>query len=382
MGKEEAEAACQAIRSGWVGQGPRVAEFEARLASLLGAPHAVVLSSGTAALHLALLAMGIGPGDEVLVPASSFIATANAVLMTGARPVFADVNPRTANLDVSDASLRVTPRTRALLVVHQLGLPADLHACRELCNRHGLRLVEDAACALGSRYGSEPIGRPHGLAACFSFHPRKVITTGEGGAVTTADAIVAERIRHLRNHGAEPTGLPPHRGGAIRYPILGYNARMSDLEAAVGLEQLDRLQWLLGKRAALAARYDSRLRGHSALDLPSLNPPGVTPSWQSYQVLLTPECPLSADAVAIALAEAGVDSRPGLTALHLEPLYLETNRGLCLPGAEQIAANGLMLPLHPGLSDSDVDLVCHILLDIFEAGRSGALGAHLDSRAP
>lgn len=361
LGEEEEQAAREALRSGWVGQGPRVAELEDRLKTLLGAPHAVALSSGTAALHLALLALEIGPGDEVVVPASSFIATANVVLMAGARPVLADVDPRTANLDVGDAAQRITSRTRALLVVHQLGLPADLPACLTLCARHDLALVEDAACALGSRHGAEPIGRPHGIMACFSFHPRKVITTGEGGAITTADGKLAERLRLLRNHGAEPTGLPVHRGDALRYPSLGFNARMSDLAAAVGLAQLGRLPVLLARRAALAARYHRLLEGHPALLLPDPAPTRVTPNWQSYQVLLSGECPHAPADLADALAAQGVDTRPGLTAIHREPLYAAANPGLTLPGVERIAARGLMLPLHPGLSDEDVDRVCEAL---------------------
>lgn len=361
LGREEEEAARDTLRSGWVGQGPRVAAFEERLAAVLEAPHVVAFSSGTSALHLSLLALGIGPGDDVLVPASSFVATANAVLMTGAQPRFADVDPATANLDVEDAARRLTPRTRALLVVHQLGLPADLEACLRLCARHGLSLVEDAACALGSRHGTEPIGRPHGALAAFSFHPRKVITTGEGGAVTTADATLAERLRRLRNHGAESQGVPPHRADAVRYPALGYNARMSDLAAAVGIAQLARLPALLERRAALAARYHARLGSHHALALPRLDPPGVTPSWQSFQLLVAG--PHSPSSLADALAREGIDTRPGLTAIHREPLYATSNAGLSLPGAERIAERGLMLPLHPGLTYDDVDRVSTALLD-------------------
>lgn len=364
LGVEEAEAVASALRSGWVGQGPQVAAFEERLAELLGAAHVVAVSSGTTGLHVSLLALGIGPGDEVIVPASSFVATANAVLMTGARPVFADVHPRTANLDLQDAAARITTATRALLVVHQLGLPVDLRACLALCAERGISLVEDAACALGSWYGGEPIGRPHGAMACFSFHPRKVITTGEGGAISTSDSGLAEHLRRLRNHGALASGLPAHLPSAVTYPELGFNGRMSDLAAAVGLVQLGRLPALLERRAALAARYHRLLAGHSDLELPELAPSGVVPNWQSFQLLVSETSRLSRDALAEALFAAGIDTRPGLMALHREPLYSASAPLEGLPGAETVAARGMMLPMHPGLTDDDADRVAGKLLDV------------------
>ncbi len=360
LGPEEQAAVAETLASGWVGQGPRTAAFEQELARLTGAPHAVATSSGTAALHLALLTLGLGPGDEVLVPASSFIATANAVRMVGATPVFADVELGSCNLDPADAAGRITPRTRALLVVHQLGHPADLDACGDLAARHGLALVEDAACALGSRHRGTPVGRPHGALACFSFHPRKVITTGEGGAVTTADPALDARLRQLRNHGAEATGAPAHLPGALRFTALGYNHRMSDLQAAVGIAQLARLDALVARRRALAARYAARLGGHPAWDLPAA-PPEAEPNWQSYQLLLAEDhAPPVAD-VARALDTAGVASRPGLTALHREPLYHHPHAP-ALPNAERIAAWGLQIPLFPDLTDAQADRVCDALL--------------------
>jgi perosamine synthetase len=393
LGPEEQSAVAETLASGWVGQGPRTATFEKELARLTGAPHAVATASGTAALHLALLALGLGPGDEVIVPASSFIATANAVRMVGATPVFADVALGACNLDPADAAARITPRTRALLVVHQLGHPADLDACGDLAARHGLALVEDAACALGSRYRGTPVGRPHGALACFSFHPRKVITTGEGGAVTTADPALDARLRQLRNHGAEASGAEAsgaeaHLPGAVRFTALGYNYRMSDLQAAVGLAQLARLDALVARRRALAARYAARLGGHPARrgghparrgghparrgghparrgghpawSLPQA-PPATEPNWQSYQLLLAEDhAPPVAD-VARALQAAGVASRPGLTALHREPLYHHPHAP-ALPNAERIAAWGLQIPLFPDLTDAQADRVCDALL--------------------
>ncbi len=363
LGPEEEAAVAEVLRSGWVGQGPRTAAFEARLAEITGAPHALATSSGTTALHLALLALGLGPGDEVVVPASSFIATANAVRMVGAAPVFADVDLATCNLDPADATQRIGPRTRALLVAHQLGHPADLDGCRDLCAAHGLRLVEDAACALGSRYGDAPVGRPHGDVACFSFHPRKVLTTGEGGALTTADPALDDRLRRLRNHGAVATGQPAHAPGSVVYPDLGYNFRLSDLQAAVGLVQLDRLEALVARRQALAALYTERLRDHPALALPAPRP-NTESNWQSYQVLLTDACAGSPREVADALAHQGIATRSGLTAIHREPLYLAADAtGPALPHAERIAARGLFIPLFPDLSDAQAHRVCDALLE-------------------
>jgi perosamine synthetase len=357
LGAAEARAVAEALADRWVGQGPRVAEFERRLAQRVGADHAVAVSSGTTALHLALVVAGVGPGDEVVLPALSFIATANAVRMTGADVVFADVDPVTLNLDPDDAARRITPRARALLVVHQLGLPADLPRLSGLAAERGLVLIEDAACALGSRHGDVPIGRPHGRLACFSFHPRKVITTGEGGAVTTGDAALAARLRQLRNHGAV---ADPRRPGGITYPEVGYNYRMSDLHAAVGLAQLDRLDEMLQRRQDIAGQYDARLSAHPGLALPP-RPPEATHSYQSYHVTLTdPAGPTSADLV-VRLAARGIAARAGLTAIHREPAYADLAAGP-LPHAETLSRRGLFLPIYPELDEGAVARVCDSLL--------------------
>lgn len=361
LGDAEAQAISAALEDRWVGQGPRVASFERRLAARVGADQAVAVSSGTAALHLALVAARIGPGDEVILPALSFIATANAVRMVGAEVAFADVDPATGNLDPADAARRITDRTRALLVVHQLGLPADLDRLGDLARQHGLLLIEDAACALGSRWRGVPIGQPHGDLACFSFHPRKVITTGEGGAVTARTPALAETLRRLRNHGAEAA---PEAPGGVRYRELGYNYRMSDLHAAVGLAQLDRLDEILARRTALARQYDGRLQGDPRLLTPPV-PAKATPNYQSYHVTLTEDAGLDAAEVVARLAAHGISARGGLTAIHREPAYA-AHAADPLPHTESLSRRGLFLPIYPELGDQDVTRVCDALLSALQ----------------
>lgn len=356
LGPSEERAVVETLRSGWVGQGPATARFEEGLRDVTGAREAVATSSGTAALHLSLLAAGIGQGAEVLVPASSFVATANAVRLAGARPVFVDVDLRTFNMDPEDTPRRITPATRAVLVAHQLGTPADLSAFEELCAERGLLLIEDAACALGSEWRGEAIGKPHGVAAVFSFHPRKVITTGEGGAITTASQELAERLRRLRNHGANVAG------GQITFPELGYNYRMDDLSGAVGCAQLERLPELLRRRAHLASVYLAAFRGVEALVLPAV-PAGATSNWQAFQLLLSDACPLSPREVGERLGEQGIATRPGLTALHRLPLY-RGRHGEPLPRAERIEDRGLFLPLYPGMTDAQANRVAEALLEV------------------
>lgn len=364
LGAEEARAVAGALEDRWVGQGPRVARFERRLATWVGANHAVAVSSGTTALHLALVVSDMGPGDEVIVPALSFIATANAVRMVGARVVFADVDPATGNLDPADAARRITPRTRGLIAVHQLGLPADLARLAYLADEHGLTLIEDAACALGSRWQGEPIGRPHGALACFSFHPRKIITTGEGGALTVPDGETADRLRRLRNHGCEAAPDPPE---GIKYAGLGYNYRMSDLHAAVGLAQLDRLDEILKRRRDIARRYDTRLSCHPSLSTPPVVP-GATHNYQSYQVILTDDAPTTAADLVVRLAARSISARGGLTAIHREPAYADETTPP-LPHTEALSRRGLFLPIYPELGDDDVARVCDALIAALEGER-------------
>src|SRR3954465_6681479 len=266
----EGDAVAETIASGWVSQGPKVREFEAAFAERVGAPEAVATTNCTTALQLALYVLGVGPGDEVIVPSLSFIATANAVWQNGATPVFADIDPRTYNLDPVAVERAITPRTKAIMPVHQLGLPADMDPLLALAEAHGLAIVEDAACAIGARYKGRPIGSL-GPLACFSLHPRKVITTGEGGMIKVQDPEVAARLRQLRQHAMDVSDVARHAARDVvieSYPERGWNHRMTDMQAAVGLCQLELLDEILGQRQRLAERYTAAVDGIPYLTAP------------------------------------------------------------------------------------------------------------------
>ena len=346
------------IRSGWIMQGPKVAEFERIFADYCGTAEAVAVTSCTAALHLALLTTGVGPGDEVICPSLSFIATANAIRHTGATPVFADVDPRTHNLDPEAAEKAITPRTKVIMVVHQLGLPADIDRFLALGRRYGVQILEDAACALGSRYKGKPIGG-HSGTACFSFHPRKVITTGEGGMVTTNDRDRAARLRILRQHGMDASVAERDRAGRVRiekYLCLGYNYRMTDIQAAIGIEQMKKLDEMLKRRRELAAGYARALERHPWLR-PLHVPDYVEPNFQSYAVQLSEKAPFGRNEFMQKLLDAGIASRRGVMLAHSEPAYAEHTLANPLPSSEKASANSLLLPLYPQMSFAELEEV-------------------------
>jgi dTDP-4-amino-4,6-dideoxygalactose transaminase len=364
--EEEELAVATVLRSRWLTQGPQVAQFEADFASYVGAPHAVAVSSCTTGLQLVLQALGIQPGDEVVCPSLSFIATANSIVHAGATAVFVDVDEQTHNVSAETALTGVGPRTKALLVAHQIGLPADLDELAALACERGLFLIEDAACAAGSSYKGAAVGHPHGIAAVFSFHPRKVLTTGEGGMITTRDAALAAKLRVLRHHGMQVSDLTRHAATA-HYPqedygCVGYNYRMTDLQAAVGQVQLRKLREMVQRRAYQAAIYAQALA-----DLPSLKLPYVpsdrTTNHQSYLVRLSPESGESneslrqrRDALIDELLREGISTRPGVMAAHLTSAYRQ--RPLPkpqppLPNTELIAQSGIVLPLFHELTETD-----------------------------
>ncbi|WP_420079177.1 DegT/DnrJ/EryC1/StrS family aminotransferase [Streptomyces sp. JL4002] len=363
LGEEEARAAADAVLSGWVAQGPRVAEFERAFAERVGAGHAVAVSSCTTALHLALLALELGPGDEVIVPSLSFIATANAVRYVGARPVFADVEEATGNLTAATVDAVRTPRTRAVLVVHQGGVPADVPALRAACAEWDVALVEDAACGIGATVGGKSVG--HGaLLAAWSFHPRKVITTGEGGMLTTDDGQWAERLRRLREHGMNVSAAQRHASSTPiveSYLEVGYNFRMTDIQAAVGLVQLGRLDEIVARRRALAARYGELLAGVPGVR-PVRDPAYGEGNFQSYWVLLEPEFPVGRDELLAVLSEAGISARRGIMASHLEPAYAG-HGAAALPVTERITRDSLILPLFHTMTAAQQDRVVAVLRD-------------------
>ncbi|PRY40728.1 DegT/DnrJ/EryC1/StrS family aminotransferase [Umezawaea tangerina] len=361
LGEEEAQAAAEAVRSGWVAQGPRVAAFEEAFATRVGAAHGVAVSSCTTGLHLAVHLLGIGAGDEVVVPSLSFIATANAVRYTGATPVFADVDPDTGNLTADTVKAVLTPRTKAVMVVHQAGVPADVESLRALCDPLSVDVVEDAACAAGSTYQGFPVGTG-ALLAAWSFHPRKLLTTGEGGMVTMDREEWAVRGRRLREHGMSVSAADRHSGGAAvveEYLETAFNYRLTDIQAAVGLVQLGRLDGIVARRRELAARYHELLA-----DVPGLrmvrDPEHGTTNYQSFWVRLPDDSPLERNDVLAELASRGVSARRGIMASHLEPAYRGHPRG-DLPVTEDLTRRTLILPLFHDMTAGEQDTVVDAL---------------------
>jgi perosamine synthetase len=354
-GEEEVLAAAEVIRSGWVSQGPKVAEFERSLASYVGAKHGVATNSCTAALHLTLHLRGVLAGDDVILPSFTCMATANAIHHAGATPVFADVDPHTYNLDPESTEAAITPRTRAIVVIHQIGLAAEMGPFVRLAAKHGLALIEDGACSLGAMSHGKRVGGI-GSPTCFSFHPRKMITTGEGGMITTDDAELAEKARVLRATGASISDLERHQAKGVlvqQYRDVGYNYRMTDIQAAIGLVQMTRLNEMLRQRTAQARFYDEAFR-----DIEEICPPYVpreaSHAYSSYLVRLR-GC--DRDTVLSFMADHGISCRAGIQPLHLEPFYKDRCAGIRFPHSEEAARTTLFLPIFPGLRVEDQERV-------------------------
>lgn len=367
--KEEEDEVIETLRSGWVVQGPKVEEFEKKIAAYVGVKYAVATSSCTTALHLALLLLGVGPGDEVIVPSFTFIATANSVIYTGAKPVFADVAKDTYNLDPKDVKRKITKRTRVIMPVHQAGLAAPMLEIMAIAKKYNLRIVEDAACALGARIQAVHVGT-FGEIGCFSFHPRKSITTAEGGVLVTNNEEFAKRARILRAHGMSVSDRDRHESKNFineTYDVLGYNYRMSDIHAAIGLAQFRKLEFILEKRTTLAFRYTQYLSEIPCIIPPSF-PQGYTHTFQSYVIRLSEDCPFSREEIMTKLFKKGIGTRIGIKACHLEQLYRKEKTTLL--NTELLAKTVITLPLYTVMTYEEQDRVIDSIREIL-IGKKG-----------
>lgn len=360
---DERKAVAQTIASGWVLQGPRVEAFEEKLKEYIGTSYAIATSSATTALHMALMILGIGPGDEVLVPSFSYIASANCIVHAGATPVFVDIDPQTYNLDPSDIEKKISNKTKGIMVVHQIGLPADMPALLKIAKTHHLKIIEDAACGLGSKIKSQHVGT-FGNIGCFSFHPRKIITTAEGGLLVTENKDWAKTAQMMRAHGADTSAYKRHDSKTFHkesFPIIGYNYRMSDVHAAIGLAQYKKLRKILSSRKEQAARYNRAFQNNPNLQLPHV-PEGFTHTFQSYLLRIVDGEKIR-NKLVTKLLEKGITTKYGISPSHLEPPYRTMYPSLTLPITEKAALETIILPTYVQLSRRQQDHVIQSFLD-------------------
>lgn len=356
--QEEAQAAYDTIMTGWITQGPRVQEFEEKFAAYTGAKYAVAVSNCTTALHLAMIVAGVEAGDEVICPSMSYIATANCIKYVGAIPVFAEVNPVTYNIDITDVEKKITPKTKAILIVHQIGLPADIDAFKALCDKHNLKLIEDAACAAGSAYKGQKIGS-HSELVCFSFHPRKVVSTGDGGMVTTNREDYYDRLKLLRQHGMSVNDRKRFESKAVifeEHVEVGYNYRLTDIQASVGIHQLAKLDWLVEERRKIAKQYSEAFKDMDCITLP-VEPEGYFTNCQSYSICLKDNAPISRNELMQKMLDEGVATRRGVMLAHTDTAYREEYKNCSLPVSEKTYDNAIIIPLYVPMEQADIDKV-------------------------
>ena len=366
--EREEIAVSDVIKSGWVTQGPKVKEFENLLNEYTGAKYSVAVTSCTVALYLSLYINEIGYGDEVIVPSLSFIATANVVKHVGAVPVFVDIDSKTYNIDPSKIEEKITKRTKAILLVHQVGIPAPIDEINAIADKNGLIVIEDGACAIGAVYKKKRIGNSRNL-VCFSFHPRKVITTGEGGAITSNNEKFEELLRKLRHQGMSVSDTERHASKEIifeKYPVVGFNYRMSDINAAVGIVQMMKLENIMKMRLKLAARYNEAFREHPAISILNL-PEYVEPTYQTYIIRLEEKSRISRDELMKILLEKGISTRKGIMAIHREKPYSGLVENHSLPETEKAADNTITLPLYPQMTEDEQEYVIESVIEIVKS---------------
>jgi dTDP-4-amino-4,6-dideoxygalactose transaminase len=360
MGDEEITLVNETIRSGWITQGPRVLQLEKEFAARSNTAHAIAVSNCTTALHLSLLVLEVGPGDEVIVPPHSYIATANVILYCGAKPVFVDIDPATLNLDPHKVEAAITPRTKVIMAVHQVGRPAELDELAALAKKHGVALMEDAACAAGSEYRGQPIGsNAWSSLVCFSFHPRKIISTGDGGMITTDRADYAAKLRLLRQHGMSVNDLQRHGSKTVvseEYPILGYNYRLTDVQAALGLAQLRRVPGIVARRREIAARYDTAFSTTPGVAI-FREPTHSRWNQQTYLIRFPGASTAMRDAFMQKLLDDGIASRRGIMSMHREPVYTSRFGVQHFPESEAASDQCVCLPLYTQMTDAEINRV-------------------------
>ncbi len=360
--KDDEEAVASVVRSGWVLQGPKVEALEKLLGDYIGSPYSVATSSATTAMHLGLLASGIGPGDEVLVPSFSFIASANCIVHAGATPVFVDIDPATYNLDPADVERKITKKTRGILAVHQVGLAADLPKLAKTARTAKVLLFEDCACGLASTIHGKHVGN-WGAWGAFSFHPRKAITTAEGGLLVTKNANIAKIVSMLRAHGASIDVKKRDNSRKVlfeSYPLIGYNLRMSDIHAALGLSQFTKLASILEARQEVGKRYNMAFAGHPVI-IPPFIPEGYFHTYQSYMIRLSGGARIR-DRLMQKLLDAGIATRRGIPSAHLEAPYRKLYPKLKLPHTELASKETLTIPIYKGLTPKEQDFVIDRIL--------------------